>query len=446
VKTVIMAGGRGTRLAPVTGDELPKAMVPLLGKPLLEYQSAALVRNGLGDIIIALGHLGGVIKKHFGNGRAFGCTISYYEETEPLGTAGALYQIADRLGDEFLLINGDILFDVDFSRMIAFHRSRAAFSGGTVTLAVHPNNHPFDSALIESGAGGRVTAWHNKEDRAPEKQNAAKNHYYRNSVNAGLHLISKKALLSIKPQGGRVDLDREVLQPLAAAGRLYAYHTPEYIKDLGTPERYEQVRADAQSGLPASRNLGKKQRAVFLDRDGTINAFNGFITRARDLALLDGAAEGIALLNRAGWMVIVITNQPVIARGEASLEELEQIHNKMEEDLGRGGAYVDDIFFCPHHPDGGFAGERAEYKVDCPCRKPKPGLILKAAEQYNIDTAASWMAGDGERDMLAGRAARCRTALIAKERPAKNDFGADIVVPDLISLAARLTNDAITLH
>jgi D,D-heptose 1,7-bisphosphate phosphatase len=386
-------------------------MVSLAGKPILDRQLECLKNNGLTDIVIVTGYLGDVIKNYFGNGSAFGVSISYYSETEPLGTAGALVEMAEKLDDDFVLVNGDIVFDMNFSRLIDFHFAHKAWA----TLAVHPNSHPYDSALIISDSRDRVTRWLNKED--PRE-------YYKNRVNSGVHVLSRKLLAAAFPAGSgrrgdktgknkKIDLDREILKPLTGRGAIYAYHTPEYIKDIGTPERYKLVERDIENGLVGRRNLSLKQKAVFLDRDGTINRFNGFVTKPDNMVLIDGAAEAIARINRLGYLAIVITNQPVIARGEASLEDLETIHNKMETELGKAGAYIDDIFFCPHHPDKGFPGERPEYKMDCDCRKPKPGLILKAAEKYNIDLGESYMVGDDTRDVHAGLAAGCKAILLA---------------------------------
>lgn len=394
-----MAGGKGTRITSIAQD-IPKPMIPLCGKPILEYQIECLKKNHLTDIIIIVGHLGHIIKEYFGDGSNFGCAISYYTETEPLGTAGALYKIKENLSDDFLLIHGDIIFDVDFSRFIEFHRTR---KGAWATLAVHPNSHPYDSALLVTGTDNRVIQWLNKED--PRQ-------YYKNQVNAGLHILTKALLSVIKPLSEKVDLDRDILKQLPADGKIYAYPTPEYIKDMGTPDRYAQVSADIESGMVRRRNLSVKQKAVFLDRDGTINKLNGFITKPELLELIPGAAEAIRKINNTGYLAIVITNQPVIARGETSLEELDVIHRKMETELGKSGAYVDDIFFCPHHPDKGFPGERPEYKIDCECRKPKPGMIFQAAEKYNIDLAQSYMVGDDGRDVEAGLAAGCTPVLL----------------------------------
>lgn len=207
-----------------------------------------------------------------------------------------------------------------------------------------------------------------------------------------------------KPE--KLDLDRQVLKPLLEDGLLYGYQSPEYVKDMGTPERYEMVQRDIRSGLVSAKNLANPQKAVFLDRDGTINKYVGFLRFTEQMELLPQAAQAIRKLNEAGWLVILATNQPVLARGEVSEEELTEIHNKMETLLGKEGAYVDAIYYCPHHPDKGFAGERPEYKIECSCRKPKPGLLFRAAQDYHIDLKESWMVGDSAADMGAGKAGR----------------------------------------
>jgi D-glycero-D-manno-heptose 1,7-bisphosphate phosphatase len=409
MKTVIMAGGKGTRIASLASD-VPKPMIPLCGKPILAYQIECLKKNGLRDIVIVVGHLGHIIKDYFKDGASFDCAISYFTETSPLGTAGALYKMREDLTGDFILVNGDIIFDINFYAMIAFHQSRHALA----TLASHPNSHPYDSSLLVTDTEDRIMQWLNKED--PRR-------YYKNLVNAGIHILSNELLDAFPAHAEKVDLDRDILKPGIGMGRIFSYKTPEYIKDMGTPERYAQTAADIEKGIVGRRNLSRKQKAVFLDRDGTINTFNGFVTKLEDFELLDGAAEAILEINRSGYLAIVITNQPVIARGEVSLEDLETIHNKMETELGKQGVYLDDIFFCPHHPDKGFPGERPEYKIDCECRKPKPGMILRAAEKYNIDLSASYMVGDDKRDVEAGRTAGCIPALLQCKRGAAHEPG-----------------------
>jgi len=397
MQVVIMAGGKGTRVSSIASD-IPKPMIPICGKPILEHQIERLRENKLREIILVIGHLGGHIKDYFDDGGRFGCDISYYTETEPLGTAGALYKLKN-LSDDFILLNGDIIFDIDFSRMIDFHRNKKAH----VTLAVHPNSHPFDSAVIFSNNDNQVTRWLNKEDERT---------YYKNQVNAGIHILSAEFLKNCPQTKEKVDLDRDILKPSISEGKIFAYSTPEYIKDMGTPERYAQVTSDIEKGIVRQKNLSVRQKCVFLDRDGTINKFNDFITKPEDFELVDGAADAIKKINSLGYLAIAITNQPVIARGEADFETLDLIHMKMETDLGKHGAYIDDLFYCPHHPDKGFPGERPEYKIDCDCRKPKPGMIFKAAAKYNIDLSKSYMAGDDMRDVNAGINAGCRPVFL----------------------------------
>jgi D,D-heptose 1,7-bisphosphate phosphatase len=224
--------------------------------------------------------------------------------------------------------------------------------------------------------------------------------------------LSKDLFDFLKIEKEVVNLDKDVLIPLLKTERVYAYKTPEYMKDMGTPDRFAAVSKDVAEGKPARRNLSNKQRAVFLDRDGTLNKDNGFVTKSEQFELVDDAAHEVRLINEAGLLAIVITNQPVIARGDCTFDELELIHNKMETELGKEGAFLDDIYFCPHHLDKGFAGERPEYKIDCDCRKPKPGMFFEAAKKYNIDLAKSFMIGDTENDEKAGKAAGCTSVLL----------------------------------
>lgn len=392
-----MAGGKGTRVASVS-DAIPKPMLPICGKPVLLHQLECLKRQGITRITLTIGHLGEQISDFFGDGSRFGVQIDYIQEKEPLGTAGALYYLKGKVTDDVILINGDLIFDVDLHRMMEFHKNHKA----TVTLLAHPNDHPYDSGIIQADSDGKVTGWSTKED---------KRGWYHNCVNAGIHVISP-ALLEKLDGPRKIDLDRDILKPGIPSGQIFVYRSPEYVKDMGTPERIAQVERDLETGLVGSKNLGRKQRAVFLDRDGTINRYVGFLRRPEELELLNGAAEAIRRINRSGYLAILVTNQPVIARGEVTWDGLDEIHRKLETLLGREGAYLDDIFICPHHPDKGFPGERLEYKMDCDCRKPKPGLLLQAAERYNIDLASSWMIGDQPQDETAGKAAGCRTVVL----------------------------------
>ncbi len=416
MKVVIMAGGKGTRMLSIASD-IPKPMIPIEGRPVLEREIECLCEQGFTDILITVGHLGNVIMDYFGNGLKFGVHITYYFEKKPLGNAGALFQVKDQLTDDFLLLNADAMFDIDFNRFVQYHKTHDAVA----TLFTHPNSHPYDSGVIIADEHMAVRKWLAKEDERPE--------YFKNRVNAGLHVLNKK-ILEQTVEGGKIDLDRQLLKPLAGTGQMYCYDSPEYVKDMGTPERYYAVCKDFANGIVKARNLKKRQKAIFLDRDGTINEYVGFLTDIKEFHLLDGVAEAIRKINASGYLAIVVTNQPIIARGEVSFTELQEIHNKMETLLGAEGAYIDAIYFCPHHPDKGFEGERVEYKISCDCRKPKPGMLLKAAEDFNIDLSRSWMVGDGKNDVEAGKNAGCKTVLIGTE-----DYGQDRKVSSLFAFA-----------
>ena len=399
MKAVIMAGGKGTRIATMNAV-VPKPMINICGTPILEYQIDCLRKQNITDIILVIGYLGNIIEKYFGNGGAFHVNIDYIREEYPLGTAGALYYLKDLLVEDFLLINGDIIFDINFDMFLNAHRKNQSLA----TILTHPNNHPYDSGIIISDQSGKVLKWLVKEEER---------RWYKNRVNAGIHILSPELLERVDiPQ--KRDLDRDILKPLILENQLYIYDSPEYIKDMGTPERYYEVKRDIESGMPAKRNLSVKQKAVFLDRDGTMNRYVGFLNNIEDFSLIEDAAEAVKLINQSGYLAIVVTNQPVIARGELSWEQLTEIHNKMETLLGNAGAYIDDIFCCPHHPDKGFAGERIEYKKECECRKPRPGMLLDAARKYNIDLSKSWMVGDSMSDIEAGNNAGCRAAYLGE--------------------------------
>ena len=424
MKTVIMAGGKGTRISTIAHD-IPKPMIHIAGKPVLEHEILCLKEQGFTELIITVSHLADHIANYFGDGSKFGVHIEYYIEEQPLGNAGALFKLKDKLTEDFLLLNADAVFDVDFNRLIAFHIQK----GGLVTLFAHSNSHPYDSGLLITDEDGCVKQWLTKEDKRPK--------WYRNCVNAGLHVMNPTVLAMVdidadligKVINGnrvKVDLDRQVLKPLCGTEKMFCYDSPEYIKDMGTPDRYEEVCKDFELGRVHSRNLKEKQKAIFLDRDGTINKYVGFLRNIDDFELLPGVAEAIKKINLSGYLAIVVTNQPVIARGEVTFGGLREIHNKMETLLGQQGAFIDHIYFCPHHPHKGFDGEIADLKIECDCRKPQPGMLLKAANDFNIDLCQSWMIGDGENDIKAGKAAKCRTALIGTE-----DFGQDICINSL---------------
>lgn len=399
MKIVIIAGGQGTRIASVN-NEIPKAMIPVCGKPIIEHEVELCKRYGFTDFLFIIGYMGEQISSYFGNGSKWGVKIEYYQETKPLGTAGALGYLKDQLTEDFFVFYGDTIVDFDMKAMLKYHQQKNA----KATLFLHPNDHPYDSDIVELDSEGKVVKFHNKPH--PE------GFVCRNVVNAALFIFSPMILEKIEV-GVKSHIEKNVLPLCLEAGMdLYGYVSFEYIKDMGTPERYYAVCKDVERGRVVRLNRSNKRPAIFLDRDGTISKEVNLLNKPEQLELIEGAAEAIKLINKSDYMAVIVTNQPVIARNLCSIEELDNIHATLETMLGKEGAYVNAIYYCPHHPDKGYPEERPEYKIDCECRKPKPGMLLQAANDLNIDLHNSYMIGDTTRDELAGENAGCKKSII----------------------------------
>ncbi|MDP1711352.1 MAG: HAD-IIIA family hydrolase [Candidatus Nanopelagicaceae bacterium] len=400
-QVIILAGGKGTRLAERLNG-LPKPLIDICGLPLLERQILLCKRYGFTDVLVLVNHAAQSIIDFCADRGNWDLHLSCVDDGEPRGTAGATLAVLDQLADEFLVMYGDTMLDVDLNRFLQAHISQPHVAA---TLFLHPNDHPSDSDLVEINDNGEVVAFH------PYPHNPAC--YYPNLVNAALYWVRKSALLPFRGRTEQMDFVKHLFPELLAAGqKLMGYNSSEYIKDCGTPTRLDKVCGDFLSGRIVRANLNQPQVAVFLDRDGTINREIGHLASADALELLPGVPQALRKLNRSDYRSIVVTNQPVLARGDCSMAELRRIHARMETLLGSEGAYLDRIYFCPHHPDTGFSGEVAALKVACNCRKPKPGLVEAACLEFNIETAGSWFVGDTLVDMATAHASGLRAVLV----------------------------------
>lgn len=391
MKAIILAGGRGKRLGPLT-EKTPKPMLKIGQLPLLARQIEFLRQYGIKNVVLLTHYLPEIIEKYFQDGSNFGVKISYLKEKKPLGTAGGLKEIGNRLKEDFLLLYGDVMMNMDLKKLLVFHRKRKS----ACTLVLHPNDHPQDSDLVELDQNQRIVTFHPKP--------RPKNKYFRNLVNAGLYVISPQILKYIR-KGLKTDFGKDVFPKIVKKEALYGYVTHEYLKDMGTPQRLAEVRKDYQSGKIKRLNRKNQRKAIFFDRDGVINKTDGDVLKINDFKLFPGTAQAIRKINDSEFLAIVVTNQPAVAKGFCSMEELENIHKKMEAVLGEKSAKLDGIYFCPHHPDKGFAGENLKYKIRCSCRKPKIGMIKKAEKDFNLDLKHSYIIGDSWRDILCGRKA-----------------------------------------
>lgn len=395
MKAVILAGGKGTRLKNVD-DGLPKPMVRIGPKPVLEHQIDLLRKYAVTDIILIVGYKPEAITGYFQDGKKWGVNIEYFVEDRPLGTTGGLKEIESKLTSDFILLYGDVMPDIFLPRLIDFHKSKK----GIASLVIHPNDHPYDSDLVEINDERRIVKFHPKP-HPPDK-------FYKNLVNAAVYVFSPGILSFIK-KGIKEDLGRDIFPSIVEGENLYGYITAEYIKDIGTIDRLKEVNADYSSGKIAALNMERPRRCVFLDRDGVINKKIDQLHRLEDFELLENAGSGIRKLNGAGCLTIVATNQPAVARGLCTIEQVEEIHKKMDALLGREHAKLDGTYYCPHHPDKGFEGENPDYKIICDCRKPKTGMIMQAQKEFNIDLKGSFFIGDSYIDILCGKNAGMKT-------------------------------------
>jgi D,D-heptose 1,7-bisphosphate phosphatase len=426
VNAVILAGGKGSRLA-TRSNGLPKPLVPVAGKALLEYQFELLARHGVEQATLLCGFGAESIRDFCGDGSRWGLHLKCIDETVPLGTAGAVIAALDELPDEFLVLYGDTMVNVDLRRFYLAHTA----SGAAATLFLHPNSHPQDSDLVESDEHGRVVAIHGY----PHPENTL----LPNQVNAALYVLKAEALRQFAVPEKPLDFAKHVFPEMLRRNiPLHGYRSGEYIKDAGTPDRLDQVEADLLSGTVQRGSLDVKQPAIFLDRDGTINEEVSYITRPEQLKLIPGAAEAIRTLREAGYRIAVITNQPVIARGDCTTAELLRVHDHMEMELSREGAFLDGIFYCPHHPDKGFAGERAELKFNCNCRKPDDGMVRQAERELNLDLSESWLIGDRTGDVQTAHNCNIRSVLLRTGiagRDQRYKAAPDYIFDDLLAAA-----------
>lgn len=395
MKAVILAGGKGTRLENISKN-IPKPMVRIGDKPILQHQIELLHRYGITDIILIVGYMGDVIRDYFGDGNNFGVSINYFIEDKPLGTTGGIKEIESQLDDDFVVFYGDIMLDMDLNKLTKFHKSMKS----TATLVLHPNDHPHDSDLVEIDGSHRILRFHSKPHSSDK--------YYKNLVNSGIYVFNKGLLRYIE-KGVKADFGKDVFPEVVSQEPIYGYISAEYIKDIGTPNRWEEVNLACVKGEIRRLNNSNPRAAIFLDRDGVINKYKGLLCKIEDFSLYDDVSKAIKKINGSEYLAVVITNQPVVARNLCSINDLEEIHKKMDTLLGAEGAKLDALYYCPHHPDRGYPEENKMYKIECECRKPKTGLIAQAQKDFNIDLSLSYFIGDSFRDITCGKNAGVTT-------------------------------------
>jgi D,D-heptose 1,7-bisphosphate phosphatase len=288
------------------------------------------------------------------------------------------------------VVFGDIYFDLDLTPLIIWPEGQI-YAWKQIS---HPSSHLFDSDIIESDSSGHILKYHLKPFINLPK--------VKNRTNAGIYFFNQEAVAwTVSHEGEfpkKFDLDRELIPRMHAEGlQGQAVEDLGYCRDIGTPERLTEVTSHIRSGITSR----KVRPMVFLDRDGVINVDTGHISGVGNFIILDGVVEAIRELNSLGVWVVVVTNQPVIARGDLTLAGLNEIHYHLESVLAKEGAFINEIYFCPHHPESGHLGEISDLKIDCICRKPNTGLLAMAVQKYPTDLSRSILVGDSRRDQQA---------------------------------------------
>ena len=377
-QAVILAGGKGTRLAPFT-ETNPKPMYPINGRPFLEYLVEMLQTNGIKEIVMLLGYLPEKITGHFDDGAKFGVSIKYSITPVEYETGARLKQAMALLDEHFLMMNCDSYLPLNLPKFLAFHNQAEAL----VSVAVYNNKDGFSRSNMLVG-----------EDDFVKKYDRTRKTPGLNGVELGQWLVNKKALTYLPKHNAAF---AEEVQPLLISlKQVRAYRTDHPYYSADRPER-----------IPATEKFLRPKKVIFLDRDGTINKSRGvpgnpdYVKNPTEFEFLPGAITAIQQLAASGYQIYVISNQPGIARGLMTETDLTAIHSKMQDGLKAVGVDLAGIYYCPHGWQDG-----------CDCRKPKPGMFIRAAREHYIDLTKAVMIGDNERDVQASEAAGCRMLLL----------------------------------
>jgi D-glycero-D-manno-heptose 1,7-bisphosphate phosphatase len=383
-EALVLAGGLATRLGDAAAD-VPKRLQPVGGRPFLDFILWELRRHGVRRVVLCTGRLHEAVVEHVGDGSAFGVEAVYSREPQPLGTAGALAVAASQVqGDVVFALNGDSLFDCNLTELARRLRSSDA-AEAVLALGRVEDTGRYGSVALASG--GRIEGFREKGGGGA------------GLINAGVYCLRTDWLRSLPAEHS--SLERDVFPELAEQGRLLGMATDAFFVDIGTPASLKA----AQLSVPAWRH----KPCAFLDRDGIINCDRGHLCDTEQFEFTPGMPEAIKLLNDAGWLVIVITNQAGIGRGKYTEEQFEAFSEWIDDRLAEGGAHVDAVYHCPHHPTAGLG----EYRRECECRKPAPGMVKRAISDWEPDVARSFLLGDKDSDVEAAVSAGVRGVLYA---------------------------------
>ncbi len=379
-QAVILAGGKGTRVRPLT-DTVPKPMIRLNHRPFLEYLIDLLKDNGISEVVLLLGYLHEKIVDHFQDGSKFGICIRYSIGEVSFETGKRIKSAEMLLQDNFLLMYCDNYWPLNLQNLIALHSKNQTMA--TVTVYTNKDGATKNNMLVS-------------EDGYVLRYDKSRTNTQLNGVEIGFYILNKK-ILSLMPETN-FSFEKEILPQLIKKHQLSGYLTDHKYYSIGSLER-----------LPTTEQFLQPKKVIFLDRDGVINKKapkSEYITSWKVFEFLPGSVKAMALLAQKGYIIFIITNQAGIARGFMTEAELEEIHKNMKNELNKHDVRIEKIYHCPHGWDEG-----------CDCRKPKPGMLYKAAKEYNLDLSKTFFVGDDQRDLEAGTAAGCKTILVNDKSP-----------------------------
>jgi D-glycero-D-manno-heptose 1,7-bisphosphate phosphatase len=379
-QAVILAGGRGLRLRPLT-DHIPKPMIPFHGRPFLNYLIELLKNQGLERVLILLGYMAEKVQDYLGDGSALGIRIDYCVSPEEDETGTRMRRVQSCLDPYFVLLYCDNYWPMEMTKMWA----RFSEIPVPAMLTVYRNQDGYTKNNVRVDENGYIIGY----DKSRLESGL-------NGVEIGYGILSRE-VLDILPSGNE-SFEATVYPELARRRLLRAFPTSHRYYSIGSLER-----------LPVTEAFLSFPQAIFLDRDGVINKRPSraeYVRGWEEFEWLPGAVDAIRLLKDAGYKVIVVTNQAGVARGVMLEADVQSIHDRMQAELRTAGAAVDAFYYCPHGWNDG-----------CFCRKPKPGMFFQAQRDHHLDLTRTIFIGDDERDLEAGRAAGCRTYLVSREFP-----------------------------
>ena len=401
MQVVVLMGGLGTRLKEYT-KECPKPLVEVEGRPFFDYSLKLLIHHGFRKFLFLIGYRAEMIEEYYGDGSRLGISITYcYDGKELLGTGGAVRRAYDLLEDDFLLMYGDSFMDIDYEETL-YRYFEGKSRGMQALMTVLKNGNRFDkSNVIMDGTEIKL---YDKMNMTPEMD----------YIDYGVCVYEKKLFDDFEPD---VKFDIAILQNrLSLDKKITAHIVTKRFYEIGSPESLNEFREYVK------HRFNEKHPAVFLDRDGVLNeiVFNDDIEqmdspqKPEQFRAFPTAAEAIRKIKDKGYYVFLATNQPGAAKGKCKLKTLYDINTMFVEQLGEQGAEIDGVFMCAHYPAMCENTKEAFLIKKCDCRKPKPGLLLKPSDIYNIDYDNSYMIGDSFTDIVAGQAAGVRTVFIGE--------------------------------